>query len=73
MRLGPFSHRQAAALWGIDDPQLAFQLQAVLGGALGYRQLVQDDPPAGIDGSATEPWTISSTSTSACLRLDSRP
>jgi uncharacterized protein len=49
MRLGPFDHRQAAALWGIDDPQLAFQLHAVLGGAPGYRQLVQDDPPAGID------------------------
>ncbi|MDW6057533.1 ATP-binding protein [Streptomyces sp. FXJ1.4098] len=50
MRLGPFSYRQAAALWGIDDPQLAFQLHAVLGGAPGYRQLVQDDPPTGVDG-----------------------
>jgi AAA+ ATPase superfamily predicted ATPase len=50
MCLGPFDHRQTAELWGIDDPELAFRLHAVLGGAPGYRQLVQDDPPQDTGG-----------------------
>jgi AAA+ ATPase superfamily predicted ATPase len=50
MRLGPFDFRQAALLWGIEDPQLAFRFQAVLGGAPGYRQLVQDSPPSDLAG-----------------------
>lgn len=50
MRLGPFDHRQAAELWGVDDPETAFRLHAVLGGAPGYRQLVQDEPPQRVQG-----------------------
>jgi hypothetical protein len=50
MRLGSFDHRQTAGLWGITDPDLAFRLHAVLGGAPGYRRLVQDDPPEGVGG-----------------------
>ncbi|WP_416210861.1 AAA family ATPase [Frankia sp. Cr2] len=49
MRLGPFDYRQAAALWGVADPEVALRLHAVLGGAPGYRQLVQDDPPATVE------------------------
>lgn len=56
MRLGPFGHRQAAELWGIGDPELAFRLHAVLGGAPGYRQLVQDAPPR--DASGFGSWVV---------------
>ena len=50
MRLGPFDHRQAAELWGIEDPEIAFRLHAVLGGGPGYHRLVQDAPPGGVPG-----------------------
>lgn len=46
MRLGPFDFRTSGEFWGIDDPDLAFKMNAVLGGTAGYRDLVQVDLPA---------------------------
>lgn len=46
MRLGPFDFRTSAEFWGAEDPDLAFRLNAVLGGTAGYRDLVQRDLPA---------------------------
>ncbi|MDH4148559.1 MAG: hypothetical protein OEY23_25675 [Acidimicrobiia bacterium] len=44
LRLQPFDHRVARAYWGIDDPALAFRLDAVLGGLPGYRVLARSAP-----------------------------
>ncbi|MDH6134995.1 AAA+ ATPase superfamily predicted ATPase [Kitasatospora sp. MAA4] len=46
MRLGPFDYRAAGRFWEVDEPAVALRLHAVLGGAPGYRQLVQDAPPS---------------------------
>lgn len=40
-----FDFRQARAFWGIEDLDVAFRVDAVVGGAPGYRDLL-DDPPA---------------------------
>lgn len=56
MRLGPFDFCQAAELWGVTDPNLAFRLHAVLGGAPGYRQLVRDEPPTSVHD--FEAWVV---------------
>lgn len=46
----PFDFRQAARFWGIDDPRLALQVHAVVGGTPAYRgDFVCDDAPAGPD------------------------
>jgi uncharacterized protein len=39
-----FDFRQARAFWRIGDPSVAFLVDAVIGGAPGYRELL-DDPP----------------------------
>ncbi|HLH82627.1 MAG TPA: AAA family ATPase [Trebonia sp.] len=44
MRMGPFSYRDAAAYWGADA-ETAFLVDAVLGGAPGYKDIV-GAPPA---------------------------
>jgi uncharacterized protein len=41
----PFEHRLAARYWGIDDPRLAVQTHAVVGGTPAYRGFVNDDVP----------------------------
>ncbi|HVT66484.1 MAG TPA: AAA family ATPase, partial [Trebonia sp.] len=46
MRMGPFSYRDAAAYWGAD-PEMAFLVDAVLGGAPGYRDIVGAPPEKG--------------------------
>lgn len=45
MTLPPFDFRTARRFWGIDDPQVAFEVDAILGGTPGYRQLVTAAPP----------------------------
>ncbi|MFE9096434.1 ATP-binding protein [Streptomyces sp. NPDC007264] len=47
MRIGPFGFRDAAQYWGVDDPETAFLVDAVLGGAPGYRDVVGDPPEPG--------------------------
>jgi hypothetical protein len=47
MRIGPFSYRDAAAYWGADT-ESAFLVDAVLGGAAGYKDIV--GAPPGRDG-----------------------
>lgn len=49
MRIGPFGYRDAAAFWGVQDPEVAFRLDAVFGGTPGYRALVEQEPPASPD------------------------
>lgn len=41
----PFDYRTARAYWGVDDPEVALRLHAVVGGTPGYRDLT--DPPPG--------------------------
>jgi AAA+ ATPase superfamily predicted ATPase len=44
----PLDHRAAAAFWGIDDPGLAVEVFAIVGGTPAYRrEYVQDDAPDG--------------------------
>ncbi|WP_155054629.1 ATP-binding protein [Streptomyces blattellae] len=50
MRIGPFGFRDAAEYWGVADPETAFLVDAVLGGAAGYRDVVGDPPEPGDDG-----------------------
>ena len=45
LRLGPFDHRTMTAYYGIDDPDVAFQLHAVVGGTPGYRDLLAEASP----------------------------
>lgn len=46
LRLQSFDYRTSARYWGAADPELAFLLDAVLGGTAGYRDLVQIDLPS---------------------------
>ncbi|RZB17229.1 ATPase [Streptomyces sp. F001] len=50
MRIGPFGFRDAAEYWGVTDLDTAFLVDAVLGGAPGYRDVVGDPPEPGDDG-----------------------
>lgn len=49
MRIGPFGYREAAEYWRCD-PETAFLVDAVLGGAPGYRDVIGDPPAPGADG-----------------------
>jgi hypothetical protein len=44
--LGTFDYRTAARFWGIDNPSVAFHVDAVLGGTPGYRDLVSAKTPS---------------------------
>lgn len=44
-----FDFRTAKSYWGIEDPEVAFIVDAIFGGAPGYRDLV-DAPPARVAG-----------------------
>lgn len=46
LRVGPFHYRDAAAYWD-SDPDVAFVIDAVLGGAPGYRDVVGGPPEPG--------------------------
>ncbi|MBA2807671.1 ATPase [Streptomyces sp. KM273126] len=50
MRIGPFGFRDAAEYWRVSDPETAFLVDAVLGGAAGYRDVVGDPPEPGAEG-----------------------
>ncbi|WP_328747863.1 DUF234 domain-containing protein [Streptomyces sp. NBC_00285] len=50
MRIGPFGFRDAAEYWGTADPETAFLVDAVLGGAPGYRDVVGNAPDPGDEG-----------------------
>lgn len=48
MRVGPFGYRDAAEYWGVrEHPDTAFLVDAVLGGAPGYRDVVGAGPEPG--------------------------
>ncbi|MGW0752483.1 AAA family ATPase [Streptomyces sp. NPDC002587] len=48
--LQPLDFRKAARLWGIDDPELAFRVYAVVGGTPAYRHdYVGGDVPVDLD------------------------
>ncbi|BCJ59100.1 ATPase AAA [Micromonospora endophytica] len=48
--VAPLDYRAAAAFWEIDDPSLAAQVFAIVGGTPAYRrEYVQDDAPSGRD------------------------
>ena len=49
LRVGPFRFRDAAAYWQCE-PATAFLVDAVLGGAPGYRDIVGTAPTPGPDG-----------------------
>ncbi|AQZ70973.1 hypothetical protein BKM31_38005 [[Actinomadura] parvosata subsp. kistnae] len=49
LRIGPFRFRDAADYWNAP-PQTAFLIDAVLGGAPGYRDIVGDAPAPGEEG-----------------------
>lgn len=53
VRVQAFDYRTAAAFWGLDDPETAFVVHAVVGGTPGYRDLL-DRPP--IDVADLESW-----------------
>jgi uncharacterized protein len=57
MTLSSFDYRLARRYWDIDDPLVAFHVDAILGGTPGYRQLVTTPPPATVDG--LEGWLAS--------------
>ncbi|MDB1088181.1 ATP-binding protein [Streptomyces sp. ACA25] len=51
----PFRYREAAAFWGVDDrPELAFQLDALVGGTPAYRDMCGGAGPDSLAGFG--PW-----------------
>jgi uncharacterized protein len=50
-----FDFRQTRAFWGIEDPDIAFRVDAIIGGAPGYRDLL-DAPPK--SRSEFDRWTL---------------
>jgi uncharacterized protein len=44
MRLSALDYREAARLWGIEDPAIALRVHAALGGIPGYRSLIATAP-----------------------------
>jgi AAA+ ATPase superfamily predicted ATPase len=44
MRLSALDYREAARLWSVDDPEIAFRIHAVVGGIPGYRPLMAGVP-----------------------------
>jgi hypothetical protein len=44
MRLPALDYREAARLWGIDDPAVALRVHACVGGIPGYRPLIATTP-----------------------------
>ncbi len=46
MRMRAFDFRMAADFWHIEDPGVAFRVDAILGGTPGYKALVSSPPPS---------------------------
>lgn len=55
MRMSALDYRETAQLWGIDDPELALHLHAVVGGIPGYKALVTSAPATLPD---FDPWVM---------------
>lgn len=51
----PFDHLDSRRFWGIDDPRLAFRVDAILGGTPGYRDLVHSVPSS---MEAMDDWVV---------------
>ncbi len=49
LRMSAFDYRVSRRFWNIADHRTAFQLDALLGGAPGYRDLVLGDAPQSLD------------------------
>jgi len=45
MTVTPFDYLNAAGFWQVENPELAFQLDAIFGGTPGYRSLIESPPP----------------------------
>lgn len=59
LTVAPFDYRTAALFWEIDDPRLAVQVHAVLGGTPAYRrEYVRGDTPRGLDD--FDDWVVRS-------------
>ena len=43
--LAAFDYRQARGFWGIDDPEAAFAVDSIVGGAAGYKDLAATTAP----------------------------
>lgn len=41
----PFTYREVGAFWGVDDPALALQLDALVGGTPAYKDFSEGDQP----------------------------
>lgn len=54
MTLKPFGFRESARFWGVDDPKVAFAVNAVVGGTPGYRSLI--DAPAPRTAAGIPKW-----------------
>ncbi|GAA1993587.1 ATP-binding protein [Isoptericola halotolerans] len=50
LAMSPFDYQLSRQFWDIDDPHVAFHVDAILGGTPGYKQLVTAPPPATTDG-----------------------
>lgn len=50
LRVEAFDYRTARGFWRIEHPEVALAVDATIGGAPGYRDLVATEPPASMDG-----------------------
>lgn len=58
MMIHPFDYRDAASYWGLtDDPELAFRVNALLGGTPAYKAMARDVPA---DLADFDDWVVSS-------------
>jgi AAA+ ATPase superfamily predicted ATPase len=57
MVVRPLDHQAAAEFWELDDPRLALQVGAIVGGTPAYRrEFVRNDTPAGPED--FDPWVV---------------
>ncbi|HEY7915647.1 MAG TPA: ATP-binding protein [Acidimicrobiales bacterium] len=48
LTIRPFDYLDSAQFWGVGDPAVAFQLDAIFGGTPGYRSLIETPPPRSV-------------------------
>ena len=65
----PFGYVESMRFWGLDDPRLAFRVDAIVGGTPGYRELVRSTPSSLAD---LDSWVVDEvlTPASALFRED---
>jgi uncharacterized protein len=49
LTVAPFDYLESAEYWGVADPALAFNLDAIFGGTPGYRALIEAPPPSSLN------------------------